>query len=169
MLLAMGMFAGSGEAHAQRVVVNGFLHVFGSNASDEIIVQPTTDGLGVFVRINGVLQSYNGTAVFRPGLIIVYGEAGNDDIILRENLSGDSVFDVPGMDGVALYGDEGNDYIDPGKDVGYALLYGGDGADTIVRYYVWLWRSAYPLTPLLNDFDSGEGDRIQAVYSGRRF
>ncbi|HET9218893.1 MAG TPA: PKD domain-containing protein, partial [Terriglobia bacterium] len=89
------------------------LVVGGTAADDTIHFSPGGNSGDIVVHINGVSQG-----VFRPtGHIIVYGQAGDDDI----QVAGSIVLEA------WLFGDAGNDRLKSGA--GASILMGGDGDD----------------------------------------
>jgi hypothetical protein len=91
------------------------LVVGGTTGSDMIRLSPATGGQ-IEVIINGV-----GQGTFAPtGRIIVYGQAGDDDIKLAGSISNDAW----------IYGGAGNDELMGGS--GDNVLFGEDGDDTLI-------------------------------------
>jgi uncharacterized delta-60 repeat protein len=91
------------------------LFVGGTLGNDTIRLQPQ-GGSGVKVLLNGASQG-----VFTPtGRIVVYGQAGDDDIRVSEDIR------LPAV----LFGGDGNDRLQAGS--GPTVLVGGDGNDTLI-------------------------------------
>jgi Ca2+-binding RTX toxin-like protein len=90
--------------------------VGGTTDSDSIVFDRLNNAGDIAVFINGVSQG-----VFHPtGLIIAYGQAGDDDIELDASIASDAWF----------YGDAGNDRLKTG--IGASILLGGDGNDLLI-------------------------------------
>jgi uncharacterized delta-60 repeat protein len=91
------------------------LFVGGTSASDTIEIRPVRGTGSLNVLLNGVSQG-----TFTPtGRIIVYGQAGDDQIKLADRVT------LPSL----LYGGAGNDTIDGGE--ADSILIGGDGNDIL--------------------------------------
>jgi hypothetical protein len=91
------------------------LVVGGTTANDTIVLNPQGNAGDISVLINGVSQG-----VYHPtGHIIVYGQAGDDDIQVAGSISLSAW----------LYGDAGNDRLKSGA--GGSILLGGDGDDQL--------------------------------------
>ena len=94
------------------------LFVGGSNGDDVIVIQRGSTASKIRVVINGVIKGeYDATNL---GRIIVYGNAGNDNITISTDV---------GPVTALLYGGDGNDVLNGGS--GYNLLDGGAGNDTL--------------------------------------
>ena len=90
------------------------LVVNGTAFDDNIHISPTSGGINV--SVNGVSQG-----PFNPtGRIIVFGNAGNDDIQLAGSIPNEAW----------LYGDAGNDRLNLGN--GGGIAFGGDGNDHLL-------------------------------------
>jgi autotransporter-associated beta strand protein len=91
------------------------LLVGGTTGDDSIQLNPSSGG-NIQVTINGVAQGDFGPT----GRIIIFGQAGDDDIQLANSVPNDAW----------LYGGAGNDVLKGGG--GNNVLFGGDGDDTLM-------------------------------------
>lgn len=91
------------------------LVVGGSRRADKIVIDPVGNKGDVKVKVNGIDEG-----TFKPtSRIVVYGQAGNDDIQVAGSIKLTSW----------LFGDAGDDSLTGGG--GYDLLIGGDGNDKL--------------------------------------
>jgi hypothetical protein len=103
------------------------LVVGGTTGDDNIVLTPTktSSGESITVTINGVSQG-----TFKPtGHIFVYGQSGNDSIVLASSTSNNQKLyvTIPAM----LFGGDGNDTLDARGSSANNALVGGSGNDTL--------------------------------------
>jgi Ca2+-binding RTX toxin-like protein len=109
-VLVIGLIADPCEAGKTALAIGGTL------GNDTIVVSPVGNTGDVQVALNG-----NSLGTFQPtGHIIVFGQAGNDDIQIVESIS------LPAI----VRGDAGNDRMKGGG--GSDILIGGDNDDLLV-------------------------------------
>jgi Ca2+-binding RTX toxin-like protein len=104
---------------------SGVLAVGGATTSDAISLEPSNTSGAVSVVVNGT--SYGSfTAVSE---ILIFGQAGNDDIRLQSKKFGSTTarIGVP----TTVLGDDGNDVIDVSATTGNNILLGGSGNDSL--------------------------------------
>jgi uncharacterized delta-60 repeat protein len=103
----------------------GNLAIGGTTADDNITVAPADASGNLAVTINGVAQ---GTFA-PPAQIVVYDQAGNDQIKLNTKKIGPTTYYVTVP--AALFGDAGNDTLDARGSTANNILIGGAGTDQL--------------------------------------
>jgi Ca2+-binding RTX toxin-like protein len=103
----------------------GTLAIGGATADDNIAVAPVDASGNLSVTINGASQ---GTFA-PPTQIVIYGQAGNDQIKLNTKKIGSTTYYVTAP--AALFGDAGNDTLDARGSTANNILVGGAGTDTL--------------------------------------
>lgn len=117
-----GAFALAVQAAA---LEGGDLVIGGTTAADSIIVAPSDQNGNLAVTINGA-----SAGVFHPaGQIIVYAQAGNDQVRLQSARIGRSTVYVSVQ--AALYGGDGNDTLDARGSTANDILLGEAGNDAL--------------------------------------
>jgi PKD repeat protein len=106
-------------------VQGGVLVIGGTTAGDSITVAPADASGKLAVTINGVAQ---GTFA-PPAQIVVYGQAGNDQIKLNTKKIGPTTYYVTAS--AVLFGDAGNDTLDARGSTANNILVGGAGTDSL--------------------------------------
>ena len=103
----------------------GTLVIGGTTADDTITVAPSNTSGSLAVTINGVSQ---GTFA-APAQIVIYGQAGNDQLKLNTKKFGPTTYyvTVPAV----IFGDAGNDTLDARGSTANNILVGGAGTDSL--------------------------------------
>jgi Ca2+-binding RTX toxin-like protein len=103
----------------------GTLVIGGTTANDNITVTPANTSGSLTVSINGASQ---GTFA-PPAQIIIYGQAGGDQIKLNSKKFGQPTYYVTAP--AVLFGDAGNDTLDARGSTANNILVGGAGTDSL--------------------------------------
>src|SRR5262249_51270455 len=103
----------------------GTLVIGGTTADDTITVAPANASGSLAVTINGASQ---GTFA-PPAQIVIYGQAGNDQIKLNTHKIGPTTYSLtlPAV----LFGEAGNDTLDARGSTANNILVGGAGTDQL--------------------------------------
>ena len=100
------------------------LAIGGTTAGDNITVKPANTAGGLSVTVNGA-----NLGTFTPAQLIIFGQAGNDNVQLATNkIQGTTYYVVAPA---VILGDAGNDTLDARGSSAENLLIGGTGADTL--------------------------------------